>query len=55
MVSFTASVHPTAPGKRVRSPGWSDRTEETDFHNSSERPYDVVLYGASGFVGQQTL
>ena len=21
----------------------------------SERPYDVVLYGASGFVGQQTV
>jgi short subunit dehydrogenase-like uncharacterized protein len=24
-------------------------------NNSSERPYDVVLYGASGFVGQQTV
>lgn len=21
----------------------------------SERPYDVVLYGASGFVGKQTV
>jgi short subunit dehydrogenase-like uncharacterized protein len=24
-------------------------------NDSSERPYDVVLYGASGFVGQQTV